>query len=100
MTARTVNGSIKIREKHKIFKETGSPFDTTPIHSIKVCAMNCLTSGKKTNNGDNRSLLRGKSVVGDAHEVHLCSDALSCWSVVSSEFRSLLRTSYSRSLHV
>lgn len=36
MTARTVNGSIKIREKHKIFKETGSPFDATPIHSIKV----------------------------------------------------------------
>lgn len=38
MTARTVNGSIKIREKHKIFKETGSPFDATPIHSIKVSA--------------------------------------------------------------
>ncbi|CAM9256433.1 unnamed protein product [Scytosiphon promiscuus] len=36
MTARTVNGSIKIREKHKIFKETGSPFDATPIHSIKL----------------------------------------------------------------
>lgn len=36
MTARTVNGSIKIREKHQIFKETGSPFDATPIHSIKV----------------------------------------------------------------
>lgn len=36
MTARTVNGSIKIRERHTIFKETGSPFDATPIHSIKV----------------------------------------------------------------
>lgn len=33
---RTVNGSIKIREKPTIFKETGSPFDATPIHSIKL----------------------------------------------------------------
>lgn len=33
---RTVKGSVKIREKQKIFKETGSPFDATSINSIKV----------------------------------------------------------------
>lgn len=49
MTARTVNGSIKIREKHQIFKETGSPFDATPIHSIKVCAG--FTDSGETNRG-------------------------------------------------
>lgn len=36
MTMRTVKGSVKIREKQKIFKETGSPFDATSINSIKV----------------------------------------------------------------
>lgn len=36
MAMRTINGSIKIREKHRVFRETGSPFDATPIHSIKV----------------------------------------------------------------
>lgn len=45
MTSRTVNGSIKIREKHKIFKETGSPFDATPIHSIKVSYDCAQTAG-------------------------------------------------------
>lgn len=74
MTARTVNGSIKIREKHKIFKETGSPFDTTPIHSIKVRLMNCLTSRTQTYAQHNRFPLRGTFVVQDAHEVHLCSE--------------------------
>lgn len=39
MTMRTVKGSVKIREKQKIFKETGSPFDATAINSIKV---NCV----------------------------------------------------------
>ncbi|CAM9538606.1 unnamed protein product [Ascophyllum nodosum] len=33
---RPVSGSIKIREKPKINKETGSPFDATPIHLIQV----------------------------------------------------------------
>lgn len=33
---RTVKGSVKIREKQKIFRETGSPFDATSINSIKV----------------------------------------------------------------
>ncbi|CAM9451004.1 unnamed protein product [Choristocarpus tenellus] len=36
MTTKTTTGSIKIRDKHVVCKETGSPFDATPIQTIQL----------------------------------------------------------------
>ncbi|CAM9340964.1 unnamed protein product [Discosporangium mesarthrocarpum] len=36
MTSKTTTGSIKIRDKPSVCKETGSPFDATPIHAIQL----------------------------------------------------------------